>query len=116
MLHGKYTLKELVLLKGEYGDRYFRAIYEVDCEDGVYEMTIPKIYLPLTKTPTIHISKACSNWDRDEMTIDMGFGTLDVATDPGYGYTTRKTKDKTKEMTLEEIEKELGHKVKIVNK
>ena len=49
--------------------------------------------------------------------VDVGFGParLDVDAD-GHAYYERVIKTKTKEMTLEEIEKELGHKVKIVNK
>lgn len=47
--------------------------------------------------------------------VDLGFGELDYE----HGFTTETTKrihTETKEMTIEEIEKELGYKVKIVNK
>lgn len=48
-------------------------------------------------------------------TIDLGFGRLNfhpILT----RYNTRRIYTATKEMTLEEIEKKLGYKIKIVNK
>ena len=50
-----------------------------------------------------------------ETTIDLGFGILDFY--PGITrYETRRIYTATREMTIEEIEKELGYKIKIVNK
>lgn len=47
-------------------------------------------------------------------TIDVGFGEQDVR--PDFTYIDRIVEYATKEMTIEEIENKLGHKVKIVNK
>ena len=49
-----------------------------------------------------------------ETSIDLGFGILDFY--PGITkYETRRVYTATREMTIEEIEKELGYKIKIVN-
>ena len=49
-----------------------------------------------------------------ETTIDLGFGILDFY--PGItNYETRRIYTETREITIEEIEKELGYKIKIVN-
>lgn len=47
-------------------------------------------------------------------TINVGFGEQDVS--PDFTYIDRIVEYATKEMTIEEIENKLGHKVKIVNK
>lgn len=47
-------------------------------------------------------------------TIDVGYGEQDVR--PDFKYIDRIVEYATKEMTIEEIENKLGHKVKIVNK
>lgn len=47
-------------------------------------------------------------------TINVGFGEQDVR--PDFTYIDRIVEYATKEMTIEEIENKLGHKVKIVNK
>jgi hypothetical protein len=50
-------------------------------------------------------------------TADIGFGDMQLLPDDdGNAYYVRVLETKTKEMTLDEIEKKLGHKVKIVNK
>ena len=49
-----------------------------------------------------------------ETSIDLGFGSLDFY--PGItSEEIRRIHTVTKEMTIEEIEKELGYKIKIVN-
>ena len=50
----------------------------------------------------------------DAITINVGFGEQDVR--PDFTYIDRIVEYATKEMTIEEIENKLGHKVKIVNK
>lgn len=47
-------------------------------------------------------------------TIDVGFGEQDVS--PDFTYIDRIVEYATKEMTIEEIENKLGHKIKIVDK
>lgn len=47
-------------------------------------------------------------------TIDVGFGEQDVR--PDFAYIDRIVEYATKEMTIEEIENQLGHRVKIVDK
>ena len=50
-----------------------------------------------------------------DTTIDLGFGRLDFHPTLTR-YETRRVYTATKEMTLEEIEKKLGYKIKIVSK
>ena len=60
-----------------------------------------------------------------DTTVNLGFGRFDclygedpkgVATDAVGIFFVETIKEKTQEMTLEEIEKKLGYKVKIVSK
>lgn len=48
--------------------------------------------------------------------VDFGFGELPLAADKnGYNYTNKLVENKTRELTIAEIEKKLGYKIKIVN-
>ena len=114
---GKVTLKKVKLVKdGGYG--YALDItWTVETPERVQELHIPRVWLPI-KSEAI-----CISYNHDYLyggtrrRIDIGFGPLPVGFDnaePEYTLTT--IKEKTQEMTLEEIEKKLGHKVKIVTK
>lgn len=52
----------------------------------------------------------------DFVFANIGFGDRELISKDGVYYTVKLLKTKTKEMTLDEIEKKLGHKVKIINK
>ena len=55
--------------------------------------------------------------DSRQYLCSFGLGDLSLySDDDGYLYHEKIIEEKTKEMTLEEIEKKLGHKVKIVSK
>ena len=71
--------------------------------------------LPITITPYPDVNRNISYCECEtETSIDLGFGNLYFY--PGVtSYETRRIHTPIKEMTIEEIEKELGYKVKIVD-
>lgn len=70
--------------------------------------------LPITITPYPDINRNIS-YCGCETSINLGFGSLDFY--PGItSHEIRRIHTATKEMTIEEIEEKLGHKVKIVNR
>ena len=93
------------------------ATYQIENQSEILEYHIPKIRLNINEH-SFKVSKredpyfgACC-W-----VADVGDGPKELICDnTGNFWTERLIKTKTKEMTLEEIEKKLGHKVKIVNK
>ena len=113
-------LKKFTLEKDERG-YYLAATYRVETDHAIREIDVPKIRLDLDEKrfsikvghdPFSCIKNAYAN---------LGFGDLplDFSVDE-YGitslYTDRLLEEKCTEMTLDEIEKKLGYKVKIVNK
>ena len=69
--------------------------------------------LPITINPYPNFNSA-SVYYGCEKSIDLGFGSLEFY--PGVtSYETHRIHTVTKEMTIEEIEKKLGYKIKIVN-
>lgn len=110
-------LTNLELFK-ENGYYYLHATYQSENDREVYELDFPKLYLGyLYDNPIIHYG-LCTTSIAEPDTVDLGFGRLIAQRKDGMtGFYTRKTiKEKTHEMTLEEIEKKLGYKVKIVTK
>lgn len=85
---------------------------------NTHERVIDNVPLPLyNRVDNITIKEANVSplFDlRIYKTIDVGFGEQDVK--PDFTYIDRIVEYATKEMTIEEIENKLGHKVKIVNK
>lgn len=112
--------------------RYLEIIYEAEDDHGVYEIIYPKVdlclpenRLPMTETSlnpfNIDIPEPpVINWASVKMPLRIGSGEV-----KGFDGTTiryknasqiiRTVKEKSIEMTLEEIEKKLGYKVKIVS-
>lgn len=116
----KITLVDLKLIDygpdaiAEYGERFaLRAEYssEDDCELGVYSVIVPLNVDPhalcVRYEPLLLEDKTFINTHGAE--IDIGFGYL-----PNANIKYTRLHQKTKEMTIEEIEERLGHKVKII--
>lgn len=110
-----------VILRKEYNsDEYTLDLtYTLDSPTMVQELHIPKVVIPLN-TNLIKINRyddfQCCHITQDYF-VDLGFGEMRLSPDVnGAAFTIKTVKEKTKEMTLEEIEKKLGHKVKIVSK
>lgn len=102
---------------------YLSAVFRLEDKFAVKELTVPRIVLDIKDGLIIKEDSdpyyPYPNVNRP-MYIDMGFGCLPIKSDiikghPGYRYYICETiEEKTQELTLSEIEKKLGYKVKIV--
>ena len=122
----KSKLKDLELLwDPDHKEYYLRAKYEVEDEHRVTEHIFPHIVLPVNDSFEVYADNRSSlAWARD-ITCNIGFGDLQLREAdvhiPGHDkpfkqvhYVSRVIKEKHQEMTIEEIEKKLGYKIKIV--
>lgn len=119
----KERLKSVKLLKDTLRGgklRYFLALtYEFeDAQENVHEVYISRVPLPICnlgipeiKHKSVHTMGSRINTGDS---IDIGYGDVDLPSD--YVLIDTIVKYGIKEMTLEEIEKELGYKVKVVNR
>lgn len=120
------NLVEITPFKAQDGDWYLRLGYEYEDEKGVHSYIIPKARLPLCKTelPDIHYPSSPVSYEPpyifcgDMMYLEKGFFEPTAKHPAGIlAYTfDRITIPAVREMTLDEIEKELGYKVKIIEK
>lgn len=92
---------------------YLYLKYLQETEKGIYEHKYEHILLPIKTNdlPVIKPGLICFNSMLRDFVLDAGFGDCAFRTED---HTVRVLEEKTKEMTLDEIEKALGHKVKIV--
>lgn len=105
--------KNATLNKGEDGCYRLNVFYESTDEFGNVDLIeINGIPLYFSDNPSSDIS-VCSIYSYPEASINLGFGELNFDRKTKLKRTRIKNAD-AKEMTLEEIEKCLGHKVKIV--
>ena len=113
-------LTKITLEKDDRG-YYLAATYTIEDNHAIREINIPKIRLGLdNKRVSIsveHDPNACYR----VAYANLGFGELPLDWDVNqdgqtYLYTEKILEEKYTEMTIEEIEKKLGHKIKIVNK
>ena len=112
----KYELKDLQLYK-EDGAYYLSATYHHENEKGIYDVIIPKIHLLIRKEPIIKIPLQRYGRYEEVSTIDLGFGDCTICKDAdGIMYMEKLIEEKMHDMTLDEIEKKLGFKVRVVNK
>lgn len=92
--------------------------YRVEDDKEIREFNIPYLQLPLISNRFIVRNESDEYYST--YVADVGYGKVrmfgSITRDAGPCYTIKTIKEKTKEMTLAEIEKKLGHKVKIVNK
>ena len=99
---------------------YLKLVYQYETDSGVYELIIPKIALDIctTRIPTLSQENSLINPG-----YNAWFGSheydLEKAstkyTGVSVAYVINTIEEKKHEMTLEEIEKKLGYKVKIVS-
>lgn len=111
-------MKNVNLYKDNTDNQYYLSItFTVEAEEAIYEYHIPKVHLPICDFDNPVITRYPTNrYGAEEMYIDIGFGKLLVIPDKdNIHYVTRKIKDKTKKMTLKEIEKKLGYKIELVS-
>lgn len=111
-------LKSLELFQ-ENGKFYLKFIYEYEDMNGVYELTLPKVELPIDVKNIPKIEEDC---DLSSVMIRKNyivFGKNNVLwlqpDKKQHVYYLKLLEDKRVELTMEEIEKRLGYKIKIVN-
>ena len=112
----KSKLKDLELLwDPDHKEYYLKAKYEIEDDYRVTEHIFPHIVLPITNDFMVIGGD----------TLYCGFGALGLRSDKAYipgtdgkiiesPHIIRIIEEKTQEMTIEEIEKKLGYKIKIV--
>ena len=112
------TLKDLKLnkKKDNFGnERYYLSVtYHVDESHKSYDITYPRIELPLVGSPSIKTECKCN--PLPYRTIDLGFGDCELGYDEDgrFAYRTNVV-EKAEKMTLSEIEEKLGHKIELVS-
>lgn len=102
---------------------YLKLIYEYENHKGKHAVIIPKAALPFTQEGLPPITNLASmggthsymscNCSMTLYKSDCTLATERGIKDPGY-YFDIVTEFKPREMTIDEIEKELGYKVKII--
>lgn len=116
-------LKSVALLKDTLcskNGRYFLGLtYEFeDAQENVHEVYISRVPLPIYDQgiPEIKCKSVYTmgSYINAGPSIDVGYGDVDLPGD--YAVIDTIVKYGIKEMTLEEIEEKLGHKVKIVSR
>ena len=108
-------LKDLQLYK-ENNKYYLSALLDQETKKGYYEVSVPRIRLPITFGCSINTeTDTYFGVPHRTVTIDLGFAELSVEPfdDDNNYYTEKCIGEKVHEMTLDEIEKELGYKVKL---
>jgi hypothetical protein len=107
------TVKELYLYKDN--DKYYlSAVFGYEDKNGIYEMSVPRIEFPMSFDCTMDLT-IYDAYYQNEATIDFGFGKFNVLPFDGKDkyYKLTCLEEKVHEMTLDEIEKELGYKIKL---
>jgi hypothetical protein len=115
---GKVELKSLELKK-DFNGYYLAAKFQVEDAHSVRELDIPHIQLCIDCS-SVYIDVRDSDWDGERASVNLGFGKLPLNYGMSCGcralFTEKILEEKYTEMTMDEIEKKLGYKVKIVNK
>lgn len=105
----------------ENGRWYLKLVYKYEDEKGKHTVVIPKVSLPFDQGYVPNYGVVCKRPYIEfvqEMFLYKGTCSLAIERglkDPAY-YFDVITEPAYREMTLDEIEKELGYKVKIINK
>lgn len=120
----EYKSVELYEEKGQY---YLKLVFTTEDDREIAEVTVPRVKLPLSTDvfPSINIRHdydICGYPLPPDATIKCGRGSdlrlekgkVDDVVDGVY-YVAKILEEKTRELTLAEIEKKLGYKVKIVS-
>lgn len=115
----KVDLTDLKFCQDERG-YYMAAKFKVEDKHTIKELDVPKIRLRIKPDRVYLRAETCPYTYRTDVWIDLGFGCLPLEYVDHDGlnvmYTEKVLQEKYTEMTMDEIEKKLGYKVKIVNK
>lgn len=113
-----FELTKLDLFK-EDDTYFFAATYRLEDDFGIKEIHFPRIVAPIS---TSYIAITAGNYGRDGddfAMVDLGGDVRTYAYCGGKHnviFTETVIEEKVHEMTMDELEKKLGYKVKIVNK
>lgn len=109
-------LKDLQLYK-ENDKYYLAAVFDQEDEKGVYELSVPKILFPIAPSCSMDVDVGTTIFGVLYNTVAVDFGVVRLRAQPFDSartcYTEKLISEKAHEMTLEEIEKELGYKIKL---
>lgn len=92
---------------------YLRAVYERTTKYKKERLTIPKIHLEVNPNGVTINHVTCYN---HEASVNIGFGDAPLCEKDGAAYIVEVLEEYPQKMTMEEIEKKLGHKVEIISK
>lgn len=103
----------------EDGKYYIDATYTCEDDATVKEVHFPKIHMPLEEFEgdVDYVWKAASSWYepvRSCKRIKLGNVSFPLEECKGVTHTEKIVKEKTRDMTISEIEKKLGYKIRIV--
>lgn len=109
-------LKNLQLYK-ENDQYYLAALFDQEDENGFYELSVPRILFPIAPNCSMDVDTCTTLFGEryDYVAVDFGIVRLYAESfdNERNFYTKKLISEKVHEMTLEEIEKELGYKVKL---
>lgn len=116
----KWTLKDVKLVE-EDGKYYLTTKYDLETDTDIREVTVDRVPLPLDYRPVI--SEECEDLWSDNRCVAMppthfvsiGYGKMRIPERKEPFYFEKVKLEKVQELTLEEIEKRLGFKVKVVS-
>lgn len=114
----KARIKSLDLLCDEHDGtkKYFlKAIWEYETDYGRYELIIPNIRIPIFSTELPVIAYERYGVDKYQLVSTTGYLPIDKD-EHSFRYCIKELEPYRKEMTLEEIEKQLGYKIKLVER
>lgn len=112
----KVVLDKLELHTSQHGEYYLSAEYTRTTKTANSKITIPRIILPVSQDDFTISKDTFTDGAFVSMTytkIDLGFGKLLL--DSRFKMTEQIVEEFQVEMTIAEIERELGHKIKIVS-
>ena len=117
MKHCEVTKIELYSEEVHNSKKYCFSVEYIEEDDKqIRKYRIPRIFLPISNNPTTS-AKSDIDTRKLEQYIDLGFGDLRMLPDKSgnTGY-MEIIKEKTLDVTMEEIERKFGQKIRIVNK
>lgn len=112
-----YEVKKCELVE-ENGQFYLSITCLCENERQIREITIPRVTLPLNRHTPMEVTWENSyarNWPYENVSLHLEEHKFKLKSVGGKYLTETVILEKTQELTLEEIEKRLGYKVKIVS-
>lgn len=113
---GNIELKDVKLIKEKDPliegriNYYFSVTYILTDDFGKQEINYPRVLLPIFRTTLPYVSSVMS-----DNFLDINLSNLPLKPGPdGKLFTVKQIEEYPLEMTLEEIESRLGHKIKII--